>query len=118
MRRMRKYKDKDNNPALRSSGTVPIVQDTQSTAQEDIIHLEEDIEENIENESIQEEFIPRRNPKRVATRNVNYTPKNYALVGLSSEDSTRLLTVDDLFLSTVGAIGDNFKMSRAVRTLD
>ena len=99
---MRKYKDKDNNTALGSSGPVHIVQDTQSTSLEDAIHLGEDTYENIKDDPIQEEFTPRRNPKRAATKDVNYTSKNYALVGLSSEDSTRLLTVDDLFLSTAG----------------
>ena len=49
MRRMQKYKGKDNDTTLGSSGPLHIIHDTQSTAQEDIIQLEE----NIEDESIQ-----------------------------------------------------------------
>ena len=54
MRRMRKYKDKDNNTALGSSGQVTIVHGAQSTTQEDIIQPEEDDDEDNEDEAIQE----------------------------------------------------------------
>ena len=47
-----------------------------------------------------------------------YTKKNYAFVGLSQEESTQLLTNDDLFLSTTDDKGDNFRSSPTSRTLD
>ena len=41
-----------------------------------------------------------------------------AFVGLSQEESTQLLTTDDLFFSTTDDTGDEFKSSPASRTIE
>ena len=46
-----------------------------------------------------------------------YTKKRYAFVGLSQEESTQLLTNDDIFLSTEDNTGHSFKSSPASRIL-
>ena len=62
-------------------------------------------------------FTPRHNPRRQATRNVNYTSKNYALIGLNSEEADKLWEIDNRFLSTVGVEGQGFGTSPADKSM-
>ena len=89
MRRLHRIQ-RDANNTLGSSGPVPIVQDTQgitSPLQTSITIPEEETNMEDENEKDDANFTPRCNPRRKVTRNSNYTSKNYALVGLNSEET-------------------------------
>ena len=47
-----------------------------------------------------------------------YTKNNYAFVRLSQEESTQIITTDNLCLSTIDDTGDELKSSPSSRTID
>ena len=113
MRRLNRIQCDAKN-TLGSSSPVPIVHDTQSIIQPStpVISIPEE-GNNMEDERGGDyiNLTPSQNPRRKVTRDVNCTSKNYALIGLNSEEADKLWEMDTRFLTTVGVEGEGFGTS-------